>query len=590
MAALDTNIHIQNGEKGHLEYGWSENIQEHILQLHFQMTRCDEVKMNTLSVRLRQVLKMIDSGYNTAQITFGKYQELLITAYKMIAHTRDIIDGKGEYLLSYMQILVWYDFYPELAKYALSKFIIFDEINSHPYGSWKDIKYFCNYCRSEGLPVNHTLIQFAFHLITDQLKISTNNGKQTTLLAKWIPREKSKKFGWIFEEISQIYFHNYLVTATTPEKKIRATLKAKTDFRKLISRLNIELDTVQIKQCNNTWANIDHKKTTSITINKQHRAFLNINSDGSQRSSLEDRVTCAQKFVNQLYNNDKEMKGARIGLDQFTKEALQLIRKKKYIQNSDMYQTELDILNSQWRDNASKTDILRPMIAMVDLSYSMMCADNENPYNCALALGCRIAEKSILGKRILTFSSNPTWHNLSLCNEFVDMIDSLTTECESGLTANFYSALNVILDSIVEKKMTAEDAAGLTLVVLSDMQIDVNANIQSNAYTTYNIGSIYSSIEDKYADAGIRICGTPYKPPHILFWNLRSTGGFPCLSRQHNVSMMSGYSPAILNQFCEKGATTLQKTVNPWTMLMESMNKPRYKCMEDMIKEELSFI
>jgi hypothetical protein len=46
-----------------------------------------------------------------------------------------------------------------------------------------------------------------------------------------------------------------------------------------------------------------------------------------------------------------------------------------------------------------------------------------DPMNVAIALGIRIAEKSIIGKRVLTFSSKPTWINLEdepdhqeLCN------------------------------------------------------------------------------------------------------------------------------------------------------------------------------
>jgi len=51
---------------------------------------------------------------------------------------------------------------------------------------------------------------------------------------------------------------------------------------------------------------------------------------------------------------------------------------------------------------------------------------------------------------------------------------------------------------------------------------------------------------------------------------------------------MSGFSPALLNHFCEKGVDGLQ-TSSPWVTLMESMNNPRYKYLEDKIKEELNF-
>ena len=48
---------------------------------------------------------------------------------------------------------------------------------------------------------------------------------------------------------------------------------------------------------------------------------------------------------------------------------------------------------------------------MVDTSGSM---EDENcvPLYTAIGLGCCIAEKSKLGKRVLTFSNNPSWINL----------------------------------------------------------------------------------------------------------------------------------------------------------------------------------
>jgi hypothetical protein len=87
-----------------------------------------------------------------------------------------------------------------------------------------------------------------------------------------------------------------------------------------------------------------------------------------------------------------------------------------------------------------------------------------------------------------------------------------------------------------------------------------------------------------YAEAGNRLHGTPFKAPHILFWNLRSTSGFPSISSQKNVSMMSGFSPALLNLFCDKGIEAFANCT-PWSILMESMNKPRYQCLEDKVKE-----
>lgn len=568
--ALDSSCKL--GNKGHVEYAWSNDIKEKILQLSFQFTRCDSSTIESLSTILRQTLKNLQNGYKNGQISADVYKELMTVTYKMVGHTRNIIDGKGEYALAYMQILVWNEFSQDLAQYALLKFV--SSIDSeHPYGSWKDIKYFCNYCRSKSIPTKDPLMQYAFGLINSQIEQDMTNKK--TLAAKWVPREKSTKFGWIFNELAFAYFSKYIESAKTPEQKVRAALKCKTEYRKLISKMNKELGTTQINQCANTWADIDHAKTTSITISKQKKAFLNIKKDGTQRSEFLDRIKCAENFTERIKKASRgeiEIKGKRVGMNQFTTQAFELIaRKNRQIRNIDeSLQTEIDLLNSQWRDNAMQTGSLCEMIAMVDFSGSMEGA----PRDCAMALGCRVAEKSILGKRILSFSTNPTWHNLDKCNTFVEMIEVLQNG-EVGYSTNFYKALYKILDAIIEKKLLPEQVSGMVLAIFSDMQIDAAEGTGLNM-------SFYDVMTEKYAAAGMRLYGVPFKPPHILFWNLSSTQGFPTLSTQPNVSMMSGFSPALLNFFCERGLDAFQDCT-PWSCLVETMNKPRYQCLEDRI-------
>jgi len=48
--------------------------------------------------------------------------------------------------------------------------------------------------------------------------------------------------------------------------------------------------------------------------------------------------------------------------------------------------------------------------------------------------------------------------------------------------------------------------------------------------------------------------------------------------------MMSGFSPALLNLFCENGLEALE-TCNPWNLLVQGLDNPRYKMMEKKIDE-----
>ena len=572
--ALDNYTSYQIGEKGHVEYGWSNNIQEKILQLSFQITRTDEGGVKRLSNILRDVLVNLKYKIDTSSLHEKELAKgYLSVLYRMIGHTRDIIDGKGEYILTYMMIYTWFDFFPHLATFALQCLVDLGDKNIHQYGSWKDIKYFCEYCRSQGATIEHPLIQFAIKITNEQIKkdyanhISDENDI-ISLAAKWIPREKSS-FGWLYKKLSTNYFSYILSTAHTDTKRAKAVLKCNTDYRKLLSELNKKLDTLQIKQCGKQWSTIDFNKVTSISNSKQKKAFLNINKNGKARFPYDqDRIECAEHFtarIKKAVNGEIEMKGKRVGMADFTKQALELIRTPNQI--------EIDLLNSQWRDNASQTGALDKMIPMVDVSGSM----DGDPLYVAIALGLRIADKSAIGKRVLTFSAKPTWVNLEGYNDFVSQV-KVVKQSDWGMNTNFYSALDIILDAIIKNKMSPEDVQDLTLVVLSDMQMDQGDSCDKKA--------LYNVMEDKYAEAGIRIHGKPYKPPHILFWNLRSTSGFPSLSNQSNCSMMSGFSPALLNLFCDQGLEALQ-SCTPWSLLERSLENDRYKIMNDKLYQEL---
>lgn len=571
--ALDNFTPLQFGENGHSEYGWSNNIREKILQLSFQLVRTKKDKTDTSNNHLHTILKdLLSHLKHKLSSTIISDRELaqgyLSLLYKMIGHTRDIIDGKGEYTLTYMMIYTWFDYFPTLALFAIKCLVVHEE-NVHQYGSWKDLKYFCEYCKNKGLPVVHPLIQYSILLLNEQLKKDyydyKNGNNKISLVSKWIPREKSS-FGWLYESLATSYFIHYMETANTEERKKKAILKAKMSYRKLLSELNTVLDTLQIKQCDKNWSNIDFNNVTSISICKQKKAFLNINKKNEPRyPDLIDRDECSQHFKNHIQTaikSGKEVKGLRVAMADFTKHALEF-----------KLPIEIDLLNSQWRNNSTQTGALKYMIPLVDVSGSM----NGDPLHVAIALGIRIAEKSIIGKRALTFSAKPTWVNLEPYPDFVTKVNVLKN-AEWGGNTNFYAALDIILDAIIQNKMDPEDVQNLTLVVLSDMQMD---SADGNAR------NVYDNIRVKYEQAGIRVHGKPYKPPHILMWNLRSTDGFPCLSSQPNASMMSGFSPSLLNLFCDKGIDALQQC-SPWSMLEASLANHRYKIMENKLMEEFN--
>jgi hypothetical protein len=584
--SLDNYTPSQIGENGHLEYAWSHSIKEQIVQFHFQLVRTKD--MTNLEAKLTSLLTELFNKLEKSKD--AEVVQYIFLLFRIIGQTRDIVDGKGECSLTYMMIYVWNKFSRPFAEYAMNLLVnevvnevvepdvneLTEIINEEkvatnkkvvPIGSWKDIKYLCNYCKEKDGHSDSNLISHGIQMVNDQLRLDVatiknekGNGK-VSLVAKWIPREKSS-FGWLFSRCATQYFLQYTRTAVTDAQKTRATVKCLMDYRKLLSSLNRHLDTVQIKQCGRNWAGIDFTKTTSVTLANQTKAFLNLTKQNTVRHpDCADRIECAEHFkshIEKAVHGEVVMKGKAVSMVTFVDKAIHA--------NS---QLEQDVINTQWIDNAKQTGNLGKMIAMVDVSGSMA----GDPMSAAIGLGIRIAEKSVLGNRIMTFSNNPSWVNLDAHPHFVDRV-SIVRRCDWGTNTNFRKALGLILDAIVQNKLQASEVEDMVLVILSDMQMDQGDGCNKTV--------LYEHMKTKYAEAGIKVCGTAYNPPHILFWNLRCTGGFPSLSSQPNTSMMSGFSPALLNLFCEKGFESLQ-TCTPWQLMCDGLDNPRYGNLSTML-------
>ena len=156
----------------------------------------------------------------------------------------------------------------------------------------------------------------------------------------------------------------------------------------------------------------------------------------------------------------------------------------------------------------------------------------------------RIAEKSKLGKRVLTFNSIPEWITLNDTPDFTSMVNKVK-ESSFGMNTNFREALNMILDCAINNNISPINMKDMTLVILSDMQIDKSSLPEDN-------NSMFALMKNKYEEAGMKsIYKKPYTLPHIIFWNLRTTNGFPSLTTTKNTSMMSGNNSVLLNSFCK---------------------------------------
>jgi len=580
--ALQTFTPIQVGEKGHVEKTWSFNIDEKIIQFFFQLVRSED--HSDLERHLHDILSKLKSDLSVSQDT--KAMNHLTTMYKLIGQTRDLVMGKGEQQLAFMQIFVWWQYFPELAANA---FIHFVKSSEHPYGSWKDIKYCAKFIKDKTSDTEHPLIIHMCKLLCGQLnddwtkfqnyKANPEEVKPIlSLAARWCPREpnykkkKNTKFGFIYQTIAYEMFPEFLssTTSDSPVSWCSAKRKCKIHLRKRLSALNKYLDTTQIKQCGDNWNKIDFNTVTTQTMRRQKRSFQNLTKRDLQKSEKDDRIQCSQNFKNHIEAaktdpSRHKVHGKRCNTYELVKDAMQ------HRFRTPQSETDIDTLNLQWQDNLKNNKGLGklPIVAMADTSGSMECDGSVPLYN-SIGLSIRCAELThpAFKNQVLIFDHEPQWCDLSDCPDVWSKVWKLK-RASWGTSTKLYKAFKMVLDACIKNKVPPEEVQSMIIAIFSDMQIDCE-QVQENPWSDQVLAD---EIEAMYAKYG-------YSSPHLLFWNLRKTSGFPTLSSKNNCTMLSGYSSTLLNVFCDKGIDAL-KEFTPRCMLDDLLANPRYAVMEE---------
>lgn len=591
---INTNT-VSVGENGHIEYDWhlesksAEDLKERLVQLYFQLVRVDgrgqgrggsgggdesggrKSTLNKLVLSYKSLIEdtMRFGGRNIVSnrehLDFVCHMMMLLRA--LPTQTRDIVSGKGERTLGYHLLLVWETIDLAYVRRTLKYWLCGSDCEtaaeggvtaSAPPGCWKDVRNICSILKEQNKGrTDHPLIGYLIGLLSDQLREDDTKEEeaQVSLAAKWTPREGSRQFGWIFRCLAQEVFGG------SGGREYRL-------LRQRIARLNRRIDTTEIKQCGKHWADIDFKRVCSVTMQKQKKAFANLSrvrrgqsqgrGENVRFEADEDRILCAKHFgehVRKAEKGETRVKATNTSLYDMVRDAIGL----EYIGgDSIQYRT----LEEQWRDNGRRVCAgLPPMVCMADVSGSMTCDNSVPLYNC-IGLSLRATERTVSAFRnkIMTFSTTPSWVEFDDEMGFVNRVNKLK-KADWGGSTNMYAGLDMILRILIEKEVPPSEVENLVLAVFSDMQFD-------SALSSEFGGVALENIQRKFAEAG-------YRCPHILFWNLRTTEGFPAVSSDNNVTMVSGYSPVLLNVLEETGIEGL-KGQTPFAMICKILENPRF--------------
>ena len=527
-------------------------LKNKIFKLFLNLTRDSNIQL--IRSEFNPLIEEIyDNYYKEGNAELSSF---LLVLYKLIGQTRDKKIGKGEYFLSYVLLYDFYKYFPALSMILFNKFI------TENYGSWKDIKLFCEYCRIEDEnpkcnKSRENFIDYAITITNGQLQHDLENmakGEPISNVSKWIPREKTK-YKWIFEKLAFMYFQEYFKNAKSKYQKICAQHKAKRSYRLLISNLNRYNLTIETLQCEKKWSNISLTKLTSQNIGKYAYAFLNITKDGSKRNKIDDRTEFTKKFFNYVLTSDK-IPSSQLSLDKIIGGLKSIDDKIFDLKTSPHEVNELlnlkYILNKIWECKNNKINPIPNSLVLLDTSYDITV---NNKLNSALGIALQIIEKSSLPKRILTFGNDLKWINLENKPLISDKL--LVLNNEVNLFSDLKRAIDLLLDSLKESECSNESIKCLKIFVI------LNFNLNNK--------NIVNEIEMSYKEKKIEL-------PTFIFWNLN--GHVDNIKINNNFYYLSGVNTNILNMF----SLAKHKHVKPlggYESIEKILSHKRYQCLED---------
>ena len=336
-------------------------------------------------------------------------------------------------------------------------------------------------------------------------------------------------------------------------------------YRKLISRLSAALDVPEQKMCAAQWRLIAPAGVPAACLNKKRRAFMNQNpekfksgksnpnKDGVRRPDDEDRVEC-RKIWDAFLEASKAGKCAVHGRNLLITDLV-----KKYKDKLSRCRTiqEDEILEAQFRDMLGRIDqeiteesvdpnsAAANIVPLVDVSGSM----NGLPMDAAIGLGILLSlliKHPAFHRRVLSFTSTPSWHNLGSSNSLAELIQNVMST-PWGMTTNIEIALKLVI--VACREAGIEDGNLPKLAIFSDMQFDAarrpdRMGLRYGPSAPEPWDTQYMRLEKICRENGYS------KVPEVIFWNLRGdTDNVPVKSDTKGTVMMSGFSPNLLKLF-----------------------------------------
>ena len=420
------------------------------------------------------------------------------------------------------------------------------------YGRFDDL--FCLVTMKNGDKVNDEVLAVIDEQWADDVK-NMKDGKPISLLAKWMPSVNTSSDATV--KLAK-YFCKEL---SLSEKQYRKTLSAMRKY----------LNVIEQKMSAKEWNAIDYEAVPSKANIKYNAAFLR--NDESRRREFLGKLEKGEAKINSSANFPCDIVHAyagKVGYD--------------YYSRSSRYTVD-PALEAMWKalpdyvkdlDNGST-------IVVADGSGSMCCrvgSGSMTALEVANSLAIYFAEKlnGEFKNKYITFSERPQYVDFSNAKSLAEKI-GIALEHDECANTNVEAVFDLLLESAKRNQLKKDDIPANILIV-SDMEFDQGTSWSGCGYSYYDRVNKYSakrnalfeSIKNKWQSAG-------YKLPRLIYWNVNSrTGTIPLTQNEMGVALVSGFSPAIANM-------VFSAKLDPYEVLVDAINSPRYDAVEAAIKE-----
>lgn len=425
--------------------------------------------------------KPVNQILNVFKLAFAENKTV---ALRILFYFRDVRNGQKEKRV-FQTVLNWLG--DNESEWLINNFDLIPL-----YGYWKDMWHLLG---TKSFDAMLDYVNAQLHEDEKMLK----DGKQPSLLAKWIPSENSNsaQYKAIYRAIM---IKRYGKNISTYHRK---------QYRKLIVSLRNHLNIVEQSMSAKEWDAINYERVAAVAMRRYKDAFK--------------RHT--------PYKWEKYMAAVAAGTAKINSGSLTVVDIMSDIINSKERRSGI----AQW-NSIPKQPI--NALAVIDVSGSMDSGSGAMPpITAATAIGIYIAENNeadAFHNIVLLFSNRTLVVEF---NETDDVYGKYTKLMKSRPVANtnIASVFSFILTTAI-KNNVAPDKLPKSIVFVSDMQFDQGSD---GRYTNYD------EWKHQFNKAG-------YELPHIIYWNVSSKSvTFEVNKNTANTVLVNGYSASIMSKLMD---------------------------------------